>query len=337
MGIGLFSVCIHDKGNGMKLGVFSPLFNELSLQQMLDKIADAGLDAVEIGCGFFPGSTHCDYEALLSSDRAIAAYKEEFEKRGLFISALSAHGNPLHPDPAISEPSQKYWRAAIELAPKLGVDTVNAFSGCPGDHDGAKYSNWVTTAWPTDFQHILAWQWNEKVIPYWRHEAAVAAEKGIRKIAIEMHPGMVVYNNATLFKLRKAAGASIGANFDPSHLFWQHADVVEAIRELCCEKAIFHFHAKDTAFNEHLLRKNGVLETVESHLVAERAWNFRSVGYGHDAGYWKRIISELWLGGYRGVISIEHEDSFMSMEEGFGRAVEFLKECVIRSDEGISM
>lgn len=321
----------------MKIGVFSPLFNDLSMTQMLDRIVAEGLDAVEIGCGYFPGTAHCDYETLLGSDKALAEYKSEFEKRKLVISALSAHGNQIHPDPAVSEPSQKCWRAALELAPKLGVDTVNAFSGCPGDQENAKYSNWVTTAWPSDFQYILDWQWNEKVIPYWCKEAAVAAEKGIHKIAIEMHPGMVVYNNATLLRLRKAAGPAIGVNYDPSHLFWQQADIMESIRELCLEKAIFHFHAKDTAFNGNTLRKNGVLETLLSDNVQDRAWNFRSVGYGHDAIVWKNIFSELWRGGYRGVISIEHEDAFMSLDEGLGKAVAFLKDCVIRSDAGIQM
>ncbi|MCD8141206.1 MAG: sugar phosphate isomerase/epimerase [Planctomycetaceae bacterium] len=319
----------------MNIGVFSPLFNHCSLGQMLDAITNAGLDAVEIGCGYFPGNAHCDYETLLSSDAALAAYKDEFARRNIAISALSAHGNPLHPDPAIAGPSQERWRAAVELAPKLGVDVVNAFSGCPGDQENARYSNWATTSWPPDFQHILAWQWQEKVIPYWKREVAVAAEKGIHKIAIEMHPGMVVYNNATLFKLREAVGTAIGVNFDPSHLFWQQADIMEAIRHLCGENAIYHFHAKDTAFNEDNLRKNGVLETLPSEKISDRAWNFRSVGYGHDAIYWKRIISELWRGGYRGTISIEHEDLFMSMEEGLAKAVAFLKECIIRSDAGI--
>ncbi|MCC8166286.1 MAG: sugar phosphate isomerase/epimerase [Planctomycetes bacterium] len=319
----------------MKIGVFSPVFGDLSLGEMLDRIASAGLDAVEIGCGYFPGHKHCDFEKLLGSDAALREYRDEFAKRNIVISALSAHGNPLHPDKAIADESNRLWHAALDLAPKLGVDTVNAFSGCPGDQENAKYSNWVTTSWPPDMQHILNWQWAEKVIPYWKREAALAVEKGITKIAIEMHPGMVVYNNATLLRLRKEAGPAIGANYDPSHMFWQQVEITESIRELFRENALFHFHAKDTGFNDDNRRRNGVLETLPSEKISERAWNFRSVGYGHDAIVWKRIITELWRGGYRGVISIEHEDLFMSMDEGFVKAVSFLKECIIRSDSGI--
>lgn len=316
----------------MKLGVFASLFNHLPLREMLDKVTECGLDTVEIGCGWYPKVAHCDYEKLLSSDAALREYKDEFERRGLTISALSAHGNPLHPDREIAETSHARWRAAVELAPKLGVDTVNAFSGCPGDHEGAKYVNWVSNAWPIDMQHILEWQWNEKVIPYWKAEAAYAAGKGIHKIAFEMHPGMVIFNNATLFRLREAVGPAIGSNYDPSHMFWQHIDVFASMRQLLKENALFHFHAKDTSFVEDVLRVNGVLEIKPADRIAERAWMFRTIGYGHDAVFWKEVVSELWRGGYRGAISIEHEDRLMSPDEGLAKAVAFLKECIIRTD-----
>lgn len=316
----------------MKIGMFAALFNDLPLAAMLDKVKAAGLEAVEIGCGFFPGTSHCDYDRLLSSDAALREYRDEFDRRGLTVSALSAHGNPLHPDREIAETSQRHWRGAVELAPRLGVDTVNAFSGCPGDHEGAKYANWVTAAWPPDMQHILRWQWTEKVIPYWKEEAAFAVSRGMRRIAIEMHPGMVVYNNATLLRLRREAGEAVGVNYDPSHMFWQQVDVLASLRQLLREGAVYHFHAKDTAFDSDNLRVNGVLETLGHEKVAERTWIFRSVGYGHDMLFWKEVMSELRRGGYRGVISIEHEDNLMSPEEGLAKAVALLKECVIRSE-----
>ncbi len=134
-------------------------------------------------------------------------------------------------------------RRAILLAEALEVSTVINFSGCPGDSEYSKYPNFVTVAWPPDYPQILRWQWEEKVIPFWREESRFAGEHGVR-IALEMHPGFVVYSPETLLRLRSETGPNIGCNFDPSHLFWQGIDPCLAVRKL--GDAIFHVHAKDT-------------------------------------------------------------------------------------------
>ena len=63
---------------------------------------------------------------------------------------------------------------------------------------------------------------------YWKKASAFAMEHGVERIALEMHPGFCVYNAETMLKLREAVGPIMGANFDPSHLFWQGCDPVEA-------------------------------------------------------------------------------------------------------------
>ncbi|WP_281533047.1 sugar phosphate isomerase/epimerase family protein, partial [Anaerocolumna aminovalerica] len=174
----------------------------------------------------------------------------------------------------------------------------------------------------------LDYQWNEVLIPFWKGAAAEAANYGVNKIALELHPGFCVYNTATLLRLREAVGNAIGANFDPSHLFWQGIHPAEAIKAL--KGAIYHFHAKDTkvdAVNTHI---NGVLDTGSYGGLSDRSWLFRTVGWGHDADQWKEIITALRLIGYDGAISIEHEDAFMSIEEGLEKAVAFLKDIIIK-------
>ncbi len=143
-----------------------------------------------------------------------------------------------------------------------------------------------------------------------------------------MHPGFCVYNPETLLRLRAAVGDVIGANFDPSHLIWQGIDPVAAIRAL--EGAIYHFHAKDTKIDKYNVAKFGVLDTKHYSDEAHRSWIFRSVGYGNGLDYWRDIISALRLVGYDKVMSIEHEDSLMTPEEGLRHAVEFLKESIIK-------
>jgi sugar phosphate isomerase/epimerase len=164
------------------------------------------------------------------------------------------------------------------------------------------------------------------VIPYWR-EAGEFAEKSGVKLAFEMHPGFVVYNPQTLLRLREAVGDVIGANYDPSHLYWQGIDPVASIRALA--GAIHHVHAKDTYIDEANVAVNGVLDTTPYSDLANRAWTFRTVGYGHDLFSWRSLISALRLVGYDYVLSIEHEDPMASIDEGFSKAVSFLQDVLL--------
>ncbi len=309
----------------MKVGVFAVLFAQRPFEEALDYIKETGCEAVEIGCGGFPGSGHCVPSELLADDGKLAAFRRAVDSRGLEISALSCHGNPLHPDAAKAKADDTVFRDTVRLAAKLGVQNVITFSGCPGDHDGAKYPNWVTCPWPTDFLEILDWQWSQKVQPYWSEAGRFAKDNGVR-VAIELHPGFVAYHTESFWRLREIGGDAIGVNFDPSHLFWQQMDPLVCIREL--GDAIFHVHAKDTWLDMPNIRRNGVLDTKPYTDEKNRSWIFRTVGYGHGPEFWRAMLSELRLAGYDGAISIEHEDSILSTNQGFTRAVEFLQDSI---------
>jgi len=311
----------------MKLGVFNPILAGMPFEDAMKYLADSGVQAVEIGCGGFPGKAHCDPAVLLNDEAALEHFKAVLEKNHLEISALSTHGNAVHPNPEIAKKFHDDFVGAVLLAEKLGVKRIITFSGCPGGSPEDKTPNWVTCAWPDDYPQILDYQWNEVLIPYWRETSAFAAAHGIEKIAFEMHPGFCVYNPETLMKLRNAVGPLIGANFDPSHLFWQGIDPVAAIRYL--GDAIYFFHAKDTKIDPINCPVNGVLDTKNFTDELHRSWIFRSVGYGHDYTVWKDIVSNLRLVGYDDVLSIEHEDSLMTPTEGLQKAISFLKEVLI--------
>ena len=316
----------------MKLGVMNPVLRAMDFEGALKYLNSLDVHAIEIGAGGYPGDFHLKPEELLASPEKVAAYKALLEKYDIEISAISCHGNPLHPQKAIADKFDKEFRGAILAAEALGVKTVVGFSGCPGDCENSLYPNWVVCPWPGDNLKILGWQWNEKVIPYWTEMAAFAKAHGIEKIAFEMHPAFVVYNPETLLRLRAAVGDIIGANFDPSHLYWQGIDPSAAIKAL--KGAIYHFHAKDTLIDKRNTEVNGVLDTKTYDKIDERAWVFRTVGYGHDKFEWNRIISTLRTVGYDGVVSIEHEDGLMSQREGLEKAVSFLKDVLITEDPG---
>lgn len=312
-------------GIPMKLGVFTVLYQNLAFEEMLDKICEMGIEAIELGTGNYPGNSHCNPDELLENPEKIKEFQRAIESRGLTISALSCHGNPLHPNKKFATESHEVWRKTVLLAERLEVPVINCFSGCPGDHPNAKYPNWVTCSWPPEYLEVLDWQWNEVVIPYWKEEEKFAELHGVNQIAFEMHPGFVVYNPETLLKLREYVGPSIGANFDPSHLVWQGINPVEAIKKIGRENAIFHFHAKDTYLDEANIHVNGVLDTKHYSKILDRSWTFRSVGYGHGEKFWKDIVSALRAVGYDYVLSIEHEDMLASIDEGLSKSVNLLK------------
>lgn len=311
----------------MKVGVLTVVHGDVPLEQSLDRLAALGVQAVELGCGNFPGSAHCDSEQLLANPRSARSLRRAIDERGLTISALSCHGNPLHPDPAVAEAAHQVWVRAAQLAEVLEVSVVNTFSGCPGDETGGHCPNWITCAWPPEFRETLRWQWEACAIPYWQQQEELASHHGIR-IALEMHPGFLVYNPETLLALRAAAGPRLGANFDPSHLFWQGIEPVVAIREIAAQDALFHVHAKDTFIDCDNVRRHGVLDTKSYEDVASRAWTFRTVGFGHGEEEWRGIVSALRVAGYDEVISIEHEDILLSRDEGLSQAIQFLRRIV---------
>ncbi|MGA9719203.1 MAG: sugar phosphate isomerase/epimerase [Acidobacteriaceae bacterium] len=310
----------------MRLGVFTPLLSHLPLEDALATLKSLQIDAVELGTGNYPGDAHCKL-SMLEDASALKEFQQKLKDHGIFISALSCHGNALHPQQALAEKAREVSRKTILLAEKLGVSTVVDFSGCPGDSHSAQSPNWVTCPWPPEYLDLLRWQWDEVVTPYWMQHAKFAADHGV-KIAIEMHPGFVVYSPETLLRLRAIAGPSLGCNYDPSHMFWQGIDPIAAVRLL--GEAIFHVHAKDTQMYSANLSLTGVLDTKPYTDERNRGWIFRTCGYGHGAAWWKEFVSTLRMYGYDGTLSIEHEDSLLSPAEGLSRAAHFLSTVILR-------
>jgi sugar phosphate isomerase/epimerase len=312
--------------NAMRIGIFTALLASFSLDDVMRKLGSLGIKTIELGTGNYPGDPHCRLE-MLDSKEDLDTFKKKLDDAGFSISALSCHGNPLHPNAEIAKQYREVHRKTVLLAEVLAVPVVVDFSGCPGDSPTAKAPNWVTCPWPPEFLDTLRWQWDDVVAPYWIESARFAADHGV-KIAIEMHPGFVVYSPETLLKLRSIAGPQVGANLDPSHLFWQGIDPIAAIRVL--GDAIYYVHAKDTQMFAANLPRTGVLDTKPYTDERNRGWIFRTCGYGHGETWWREFVSTLRLFGYDDVLSIEHEDSLLSADEGLSKAVSFLNGIVLK-------
>src|SRR5258706_9390851 len=308
------------------IGVFDPVYEKLSLDEMLDRVSALGLEAMEIGTGGYPGTRHCPIDELLADPGKAKAWKKKFEDRGIHIATLSCHGNPVHPNEKHAARDRESFRKTDLLAERLDIRVIVGFSGCPGGTPADTQPNWITYRWPPEYAEMQDWQWKEKVIPYWKEAAKFAREHGIHRIALEMHPNCVVYNPMTLLKLRDAVGEEIGANCDLSHLFWQQCDAVEVIHMLGKQNAIFHAHMKDTTFYKNNVGRYGVLNfAFEKNELSQASETFRAVGYGHGASLWKSVVKAYMDIGYEGILSIENEDPILAGPVGVERAAWVLK------------
>ncbi|MDA0802529.1 MAG: sugar phosphate isomerase/epimerase [Planctomycetota bacterium] len=323
----------------MKLGVMSALFAGRTLDDVALTCAEAGLNAIELPVGAYPGKPFFEPSRVLASTSEQSRIRSLLKEHGLELSGLAVHGNPVHPDTKIARSHHDAYQVAVKLAPKLGTDVVITFGGCPGGSARDKTPNWVTCPWPNDFTGILAYQWDEVLVPYWSAQAKLCAKHGV-KTAWEAHPGFAVYNPDTIIRLSeratKASGLRgkpiLGANLDPSHFFWQGIDPVLAARTLGEAGLLFYVHAKDTELDRHEGPVNGYLDARPYGDLNHRSWSFRTCGYGHGMEFWKPFVSMLRRYGYDHVLSIEHEDALMSVEEGFLKAVEFLGEVLLEED-----
>jgi len=308
----------------MRIGLVTDGLADLPFDALLRTAADLGLETLEFGCGNWSSAPHLDLDGLLGSQRARDDFLGRIAGHGLAISALNCSGNPLHPG-APGKAHRAVTSRTVSLAGVLGVRRVVMMSGCPGGPNDAN-ANWVTTAWPPEAARVLQWQWSEQVIPYWKGLVSEAQAAGVERLCLELHGQQNVYNVSSLFRLRQAVGPVVGANLDPSHLFWMGADPLAAVSAL--GPAIYHVHAKDTRINPDVAPANGLIDVTASDRIAERAWSYVTLGDGHDAAWWRAFCAALRASGYDDVLSIEHEDFALPPLDGIRRSVELLRGAI---------
>ncbi|MDQ0675935.1 sugar phosphate isomerase/epimerase [Pseudarthrobacter siccitolerans] len=325
--------------NNIKLGVYTAVLHQYELPEALKTIKDLGLDGAEISAGGFIGTPHLPVADILTSDAAVEDYLGAFADAGITLTGLNVNGNPLHPDTEVREKHSADLQRSIEVAARLGVKRIVAMSGLPGGHLGATAPNWAVNPWDSAYLDILDYQW-DIAVEYWKDINARAASHDV-KVAIEMHPQNLVFNPATMIRLVERTGAThVGAEMDPSHLFWQGIDPVAAIKHL--GPLVYHAAAKDTRINE-ACKINGVLDDRFRRLTPgeERlniggryfvnewpknsSWDFVAVGRGHDVEFWRNFLAALAAVDPGMAVNIEHEDMELGRLEGLQVAAATLK------------
>ncbi len=307
----------------MKIGFVSDSLGDMSLEDMLDNAVRMGVRGVEVNTCGWSTAPHFDLGEMLGNPGAQAEFMAAFEIRGLEIIGLNANGNPLHP----TDPTQgDGLKDTIRVAGEMGIDTVCAMSGLPEGAPGDAMPNWVVSSWPPETQAILEYQWEARLLPFWEEIANLAREHGVERIALELHGNQCVYNVPSLLRLRMAVGPVLGANLDPSHLFWMGADPLTAAEAL--GDAVYHVHAKDTMLNPAVQATTGLLENGGLVDISSRSWSYITLGFGHGEKWWRQFCYRLRMSGYDGWLSIEHEDVLLNSLEGLERSVALLQDIV---------
>ena len=311
----------------MKLALCTDVLGDLSFTEMLDKVKELGIDAVEMTAGGWGGCKHVPTQELLEDDDKLAAYKAELEKRGMEIAALNCSGNPLAPTEMGELHTKSIYDTAV-LAGRLGVEKLVMMSGLPAGAPGDKTPNWITStvSWPDYMVETVRYQWEDVAIPWWKKFVEHCKKHGVKQIAIEEFPCQLVYNPETLLKLRDAVDSMIGMNMDPSHLIAMGADPIAAVRAL--EGCIYHVHGKDARIERGLCDINGLAEYKPVTDTKNRTWNYVAVGCGQDLQWWKEFFSVCHMMGYDGYVSLEMEDLTMSVEAGLTTSIDALNQTI---------
>ncbi|MDT5032066.1 MAG: hypothetical protein QOC94_2237 [Actinoplanes sp.] len=332
----------------MKLGAYTACLHDRSLDETLKILGELGLTSAEINTGGFLPAPHIPIDDILARTGAAQEYLGRFAQAGITLTGLNVNGNPLNPDPEVGPKHAADLHRTIEVAAALGVKRVVTMSGLPGGHPGSTTANWVVNPWDSQYLDILDYQWNDVAIPFWKDVQARAAAADV-KVAIEMHPHNIVFNPPTLQRLVEQTNAThVGAELDPSHLFWQGIDPVAAVKHLGA--LVLHAAAKDTHINADNVTLYGVLDDRFTRTPADRSplnlggrntlnqwpqspsWQFVAVGRGHGVDdFWAPFLRALHNVDPDMAVNIEHEDTELDQVEGLRLAAENLITAAVKA------
>jgi sugar phosphate isomerase/epimerase len=308
--------------DGVEIALMSASMLDRSWDATLDAAAAHGIRQIEACAGGHIPTVHYDPVRLADDAEALARFRASLDERELRLCSLSCHGNPLHPDPERAASDHEDFLATCRLASRLEVRYVSLLAGLPAGGPKDHTPNWIVNSAFPGLGEVYRWQWEARVLPYWREAAGIADDHGVR-LCIEPHSADVVYNTPTFMRLRDEIGPTIGMNFDPSQLWWQGIDPIAVVETV--GDAIYTCHVKDALLDARRIARDGVASPADYDRWDERPWSFSTPGYGHSELFWRRLIIALRRAGYSGTLSIECEDPFLTPDDTLAASVELLR------------
>jgi sugar phosphate isomerase/epimerase len=313
------------------IGLFTDAFPNIPREAVFEQVSALGMSAVEIGTGGFSPAPHATAASLLD-DRERDRLERDAANAGVQITAFNCSGNPLFPDRLDAQsPDDVTLRQTLTAAHGLGVERVVCMSGCPIASPAERSRPaFLPVDWLPQDRGAADWQWSERVVPYWLDLLAFAAREAPDvRICLELDPGQTIFTPRGFLRLVDDLGdaaTQLAVNLDPSHLFWQLMDPLEATRLL--GNRVGYAHAKDTVVDLAAMSANGVLAAP---------YRYATVGAGHGVDWWATFCRELGDAGYHGPISVEWEDGQIPADVSVALAVSVLVEAVGRASEAVDV
>ena len=278
----------------MKLGIVSAIFDQSSFEEMIDIVADTGLECVEVACWpkgkaerRYAGVSHIDTKNLTAEKaQEILAY---CEKKQVEISALAYYPNPLDENLEKRQEVIDHLYTLIDAAKLLGVNLVTTFLGRMPSKSVSENLKEVAKVWPPIIQYAE------------EQEIKIGIENCPMLFTEDEWPGgqnlMTTPSNwRKVFEILDSD--NFGINYDPSHFVWQHIDYIEPIYEF--KDKLFHVHYKDIKLYPNKLKDVGIMATPLEYMSPKLP------GLG-DVD-WGKYVSALTDIGYNGYTCIEVED-----------------------------
>ncbi|MBU5360477.1 sugar phosphate isomerase/epimerase [Enterococcus raffinosus] len=278
----------------MQLGLVSAILDQSDFYEMIDIVAENGLDCVEVACWpagkaerRYAGVSHIDTENL--TKKQAEKYQAYAAEKKVAISALAYYPNPLDEDLEKRQLVIDHIYSVIDAAKLMEINLVTTFIGRMPSKTISENLKEVEKVW----KPILAYAEKQKV-----------------KIAIENCPmlftedewpgGQNLMTTPALFRkiFDLLDSEYLGLNFDPSHFVWQQMDYLAPIYEF--KDKLFHVHYKDIKVYWNKLQEVGVMATPLEYMSPKLP------GLG-DVD-WGKYVSALTDVGYSGYTCIEVED-----------------------------
>ncbi|MGM0114565.1 sugar phosphate isomerase/epimerase family protein [Enterococcus sp. DIV0187] len=278
----------------MQLGLVSAILDQSDFYEMIDIVAENGLDCVEVACWpagkaerRYAGVSHIDTDNLTKEQAE--EYKDYAAEKKVAISALAYYPNPLDENLEKRQQVIDHIYSVIDAAKLMEINLVTTFIGRMPTKTISENLKEVEKVW----KPILAYAEKQKV-----------------KIAIENCPmlftedewpgGQNLMTTPALFRkiFDLLDSDYLGLNYDPSHFVWQQMDYLAPIYEF--NDKLFHVHYKDIKVYWNKLQKVGVMATPLEYMSPKLP------GLG-DVD-WGKYVSALTDVGYSGYTCIEVED-----------------------------
>ena len=314
----------------MKLGANTGFLKAFEFEEGLDWCQRFGIVAVEV---YSVGASrpYCDTERLLKDEGGRNRWVDAYASHGIELYSFSAHGQPLTPDKERAAAYSSDFVNACKLAEKVGVTRMVLVAGLPEAAEGDRQPNWIVHTDTADFDKALEWQWNERLLPYWREHGKIARDHGVT-LCFEMQINDMIHSPEKMRRLADELGSVVACNFDVSHMWVQGIDPMQAIHYL--GDLIQNVHLKDTLIHQPNCRLHGMFDTALLGEYRKRSWTFAQPGYGHGEQVWRELLTTLRFIGYDGILSLEMESEYMEMREGLQRAAQFIKPLMLERPPG---